>query len=104
MSKPEPEGKKKLKSNVGKREYNEEWDTVIDRELLQANSRKNWNNFAYCPIFIASLAGNTGTIVYKTQTVRKTINFCILRMAMSDLLGRIIWIPREKQKLYISSG
>jgi len=53
VSKPELEGKKKLKS---KRKYNDAWNTsVIDRELLQANSRKKIGIiFAYCLIFIVS--------------------------------------------------
>ena len=60
---------------------------------------------AYCVIFIASLAGNTiiGIIVYKTQTMRKPINFFIVNMAMSDLLVPIFVIPRWIQSLYIDS-
>ena len=61
--------------------------------------------FAYCLIFIVSLAGNAtiGIIVYKTQTMRKPINFFIVNMAMSDLLVPMIWIPTGIQKLYIDS-
>ena len=61
--------------------------------------------FAYCLIFIVSLAGNTviGIIVYKTQTMRKPINFFIVNMAMSDLLLPIFLLPREIQILYIDS-
>ena len=61
--------------------------------------------FAFCLIFIVSLAGNTviGIIVYKTKTMRKPINFLIVNMAMSDLLFPIFWIPREIQWLYINS-
>ena len=60
---------------------------------------------AYCLIFLVSLAGNTvvGTIVYKTKTMRKPINFFIVNMAMSDLLFPIFLIPREIQLLYIDS-
>ena len=56
-------------------------------------------------IFIVSLAGNTliGIIVYKTQTMRKPINFFIVNMAMSDLLVPIFVIPRLIQRLYIDS-
>ena len=59
--------------------------------------------FAYCLIFIVSLAGNTviGIIVYKTKTMRKPINFLIVNMAMSDLLLPIFFIPNEMQMLYI---
>ena len=61
--------------------------------------------FAYCLIFIASLAGNTiiGTIVYKTKTMRKPINFFIVNMAMSDLLLPIFLIPWKIQMLFIDS-
>ena len=61
--------------------------------------------FAYCLISIASLTGNTviGIIVYKTQTMRKPINFFIVNMAMSDLLFPIFLIPWKIQKLYIDS-
>ena len=61
--------------------------------------------FAFCLIFLVSLAGNTfiGLIVYKTKTMRKRINFLIVNMAMSDLLFSIFWIPRNIQLLYIYS-
>ena len=61
--------------------------------------------FAYCLIFIVSLAGNTliGIIVYKTKPMRKPINFFMVNMAMSDLLVPIIWIPRGIQKFYADS-
>ena len=61
--------------------------------------------FAYCLIFLVSLAGNTfiGIIVYKTKTMRKPINFLIVNMAMSDLFFPIFLIPREIQLLYVDS-
>ena len=61
--------------------------------------------FAYCLIFLVSLAGNTviGIIVYKTKTMRRSINFLIVNMAMSDLLIPIFRIPRDIQRLYINS-
>ena len=61
--------------------------------------------FAYCLIFIVSLAGNTviGIIVYKTKTMRKPINFFIVNMAMSDLLFPIFRIPQNIQWLYSKS-
>ena len=59
--------------------------------------------FAYCLIFLVSLAGNTviGIIVCKTKTMRKPINFLIVNMAMSDLLLPIFLFPSEIQRLYI---
>jgi len=61
--------------------------------------------FAFCLIFLVSLAGNTviGIIVYKTKTMRKPINILIVNMAMSDLLYPIFVIPRDIHWLYINS-
>jgi len=61
--------------------------------------------FAYCLIFIFSLAGNTviGIIVYKAKTMRKPINFFIVNMAMSDLLLPLFMIPWLIQRLYMDS-
>ena len=61
--------------------------------------------FAYCLIFIMSLAGNTaiGIIVYKTKTMRKPINFFIVNMAMSDLFLPIFLIPKAIQRFYTDS-
>ena len=58
--------------------------------------------FAYCLIFTLSLAGNTviGIIVYKTKTMRKSINFFIVNMAMSDLLLLIFSTPHLIQVHY----
>ena len=76
-------------------------------------SRCYWNptaenigiTFAFCLVFLVSLAGNTviGIIVYKTKTMRKPINFFIVNMAMSDLLFPIFVIPRDIQLLYTNS-
>ena len=68
-------------------------------------AEKIGKTFANCLIFIVSLAGNTviGIIVYKTKTMRKSINFLIANMAMSDLLIPIFWIPRDIQMLYTNS-
>ena len=50
---------------------------------------------AYSIILVASLVGNTlvGIIVYKVKTMRKTINFFIVNMAMSDLLFSLFTFP-----------
>ena len=62
--------------------------------------------FAYCLIFIVSLAGNTviGIIVYKKKTMRKPINFFIVNMAMSDLLFPIIEVPWQIQAIYTADS
>ncbi|KAL9954586.1 hypothetical protein ACROYT_G042147 [Oculina patagonica] len=61
--------------------------------------------FAYCLIFVVSMAGNIfiGIIVYKTKTMRKPINFLIVNMAMSDLLFPIFLIPEKITALYVES-
>ena len=50
---------------------------------------------AYSIILVASLVGNTlvAIIVYKVKTMRKTINFFIVNMAMSDLLFSLFTFP-----------
>ena len=70
-----------------------------------SNPEKIRKTFAYCLIFLVSLAGNTviGIIVYKTKTMRKPINFLIVNMAISDLLLPIFLIPPKIQELYIDS-
>ena len=51
--------------------------------------------FAYCLLFVVSLAGNTliGMIVYKEKALRTPINILIVNMAISDLLYPIIRFP-----------
>ena len=68
-------------------------------------AEKIGQTFAYCLVFLVSLAGNTviAIIVYKKKAMRKPINFLIVNMAMSDLLFPIFLIPREMQNLYIDS-
>ena len=83
--------------------------TINGTQLSSCSSNptaeKIGNTFAYCLIFLVSLAGNTviGIIVYKTKTMRKPINFLIVNMAMSDLLFPIFVFPSEIQRLYINS-
>ena len=62
--------------------------------------------FAYCLLFVVSLAGNTiiGIIVYKTKTMRKPINFFIVNMAISDLLLPIFLFPDLLTRLYVDSS
>ena len=61
--------------------------------------------FAYCLIFVVSMAGNIfiGVIVFKTKTMRRPINYLIVNMAMSDLLFPIVLIPRVLALLYVDS-
>ena len=67
-------------------------------DCLSTNSLKViflGNTLAYSIILVASLAGNSfvGIIVYKMKTMRKTINFFIVNMAMSDLLFSVFACP-----------
>ena len=61
--------------------------------------------FACCLIFVVSLLGNSfiAVIVYKTQSLRKPINFFIVNMAMSDLLFPIFLFPAELSYRYTDS-
>ena len=68
-------------------------------------AEKIGKTFAYCLIFLVSLAGNTfiGIIVYKTKTMRKPINLFIVNMAISDLMYSIFGVPFSVKMLYIDS-
>ena len=59
--------------------------------------------FSYCLLMVASLTGNTfiGIIVYRTESMRKPINFLIVNMAISDLLYPIFLFPRLLSSLYV---
>ena len=70
---------------------------------LNPTAQKIGETFAYCLIFVVSLVGNSfiAVIVYKTQTMRKPINYFITNMAMSDLLIPIFLFPRNLTDLYV---
>ena len=59
-------------------------------------ARRIGETFAYCLLFVVSLAANTfiGIIVYRTKTLRTPINILIVNMAISDLLFPIFHFPR----------
>lgn len=60
---------------------------------------------AHCVVLVISLVGNCfiGIIVYKTRTMRKTINYFIANMAVSDLLYPISVFPRNLVQLSVDS-
>ena len=62
--------------------------------------------FAFSLILVISLAGNSliGIIVYKTKTMRKSINFLIVNMAMSDLLYSVLGFPEVLARMINSPG
>ena len=85
---------------VVKHEYNGKWIKLL--HLTESNSTKNCRNHCLLPDPCFSLIGNSfmGTVVYKTQTLRKPINYFIVNMVVSDLLVTIFWFPKELSQLY----
>ena len=73
--------------------------------LLNSTASEIGQTFAYCLILVVSLLGNSfiGIIVYKTQSLRKPINFFIVNMAMSDLLFAIFVLTWRLGYLYAGS-
>ena len=73
--------------------------------FLPNTARKIGQTFALCLFLVVSVVGNSfiGIIVYKTQTLRKPINYFITNMAMSDLLYPIFLIPLKLTWLYVDS-
>lgn len=74
--------------------------------LLNPQAARIGQTIGYSVISAVSLVGNSfiGIIVYKTQTLRKPINFFIVNMAMSDLLYPISLFPRHITYLYADSS
>jgi len=70
---------------------------------LNPTAQKIGETFANCLIVVVSLVGNSfiGIIVYKTQTLRKPVNYFIVNMAMSDLLFPIFLFPRDLTFFYV---
>ena len=62
---------------------------------INPTARRIGETFAYCLLFVVSLAANTfiGIIVYRTKTLRTPINILIVNMAISDLLFPIFYFP-----------
>jgi len=73
--------------------------------LPNPRAEKFGKTFAYCLIFVVSLVANSliGIIVYKTQTLRKPINYFIVHMALSDLLLPIFLFPMSVTYLYFDN-
>lgn len=59
--------------------------------------------FGYVLLIIVAVTGNSliGLIVFKTKSMRKTINYLIVNMAMSDLLLPIFAFSRKMANLYV---
>ena len=94
---------------------NELFESVLDMNVTMNGSRclslnnpkaeKIGKTFAYCFLLVISLIGNCliAIIVYRTQTMRRPINYFIVNMAMSDLLYPIFLLPRILIQLYVGS-
>ena len=81
-------------------------ETQPSRCLSQGNLiEKIAKTFAYSLIIVVSLLGNCfiGIIVFKMKTMRKTINFLIVNMAMSDLAFPTFAIPWVIAELHVDS-
>ena len=68
-------------------------------------AEKIGKTFVLCLILVVSLVGNSclGVVVYKTQTLRKPINYLITNMAISDLLYSLLFFPLKITELYVDS-
>ena len=85
--------------------FNTTMNETQPSSCFNPTAEKIGKTFAYWLILAVSLLGNSfiGIIVYRTQAMRKPINFLIANMAMSDLLYPIFVIPRILTELYVDS-
>ena len=67
------------------------------------NPERIAKTFAYSVILAVSIIGNflIGAIVFKTKSMRRTINYLIVNMAMSDLILPIFAFPRILTELFV---
>ena len=74
-------------------------------DISRPKAEKIGQTFAYCLIFVVSTVGNSliRIIVYKTKAMRKTTNFLIVNLAMSDLLLPIFQFPQVITELQVES-
>ena len=80
--------------------------TALDQEnstcvFVDSNAEKIIKVCACCLVLLGSLFGNVIIIliVYKNQDLRKTINYFIVNMAVSDLLFPLVLIPDQITKI-----
>ena len=78
---------------------------MITSYFSNTTAGKIGNTIAYCLIIFVALAGNIfiGIIVYKSKTMRNTINFLIANIAMSALMFPIFLIPHKLTALYVGT-
>jgi len=70
---------------------------------VYSTADKIGKTFAYCVIIVVSLTGNflIGAIVIGIKSRRRTINYLILNMAMSDLILPLFAFPRILTESYV---
>ena len=73
--------------------------------FLDSSGERFSKLFAFCFILLGSLFGNIFIIiiVYKNRDLRKTVNYFILNMALSDLVITLIVLPVEISRLVTDS-
>ena len=73
--------------------------------FVDSNAARISKLCAYCLILLGSLCGNIFIIiiVYKRRDLRKTINYFIVNMAVSDLLFSLVEIPDKITKTVTNS-
>ena len=73
--------------------------------FLDSTSERISKLFAYCFILLGSFLGNIAIIiiVFRYRYLRKTVNYFIVNMAVSDLLFPLSVIPAEITKLITNS-
>lgn len=79
--------------------------SICSNLQLNSNAAKIGKTFGLCVLLVVSLVGNTlvTIIVYRTQTLRKAINFFIVNMAISDLLFPIFIFPWSLTLMHVVS-
>ena len=98
------ERNKKLNGNVGKLEYNYEWNSAIEL-LQQSYSRKNWNGL--CVLldlhYFLGWEHHHWNNFLQDENHEKTHQIFLVKVAMSDLFLPILLIPKVIQTFYTDS-
>ena len=75
------------------------WNCIF----INSNAERISKLCAYCFILMSSFFGNIFIIVYKHRDLRKTINYFIVNMAVSDLLLSLVVIPDQINQMVTDS-
>ena len=89
----------KLSMNSTANGSSESWSCF---DQFNSTALKIGGTVTFCLFIIVSLVANSPIviIVYKTPNLRKPINHFIAKLALSDLLYPIFWIPRNLSELH----